>query len=175
MILGLAMKRILHEIITCFNTLKLRCFWLRSDAPSLQAFHNNPRVLFQTQRYHPFAPLNTKFSSRIILTLYIYFSVTENPDFAIYLTFQILFYHEDVLTIWMLLGAEVAQSVQRLGYGLDDWGIGTRFLGSTIHFSLFRNVQTGSGAHPASYKMGTGSCFPGSKAAGAWSLPLTPI
>ena len=28
-------------------------------------------------------------------------------------------------------------------------------------------VQTGPGAHPASYKMGAGS-FPGGKAAGAW-------
>jgi len=28
-------------------------------------------------------------------------------------------------------------------------------------------VQTGPGAHPASYTMGTGP-FPGSKAAGAW-------
>jgi hypothetical protein len=35
-------------------------------------------------------------------------------------------------------------------------------------------VQTGPGAHPASYKMGTGS-FPGGKAAGAWRWPPTPI
>jgi hypothetical protein len=30
-------------------------------------------------------------------------------------------------------------------------------------------AQNGSGAHPASYPMGTGDSFPGGKAAGAWS------
>jgi hypothetical protein len=34
-------------------------------------------------------------------------------------------------------------------------------------FSLLHVVQTGSGAHPASYPMGTGSSFPGGKAAEA--------
>jgi hypothetical protein len=33
--------------------------------------------------------------------------------------------------------------------------------------SLLRVVQTGSGAHPASYSMGTGETFPGGEAAGA--------
>jgi len=36
-------------------------------------------------------------------------------------------------------------------------------------------VQTGSGAHPASYPVGTGCFFPGGKAAGAWSWPLISI
>jgi len=30
-------------------------------------------------------------------------------------------------------------------------------------------------AHPASYPMGTGDSFPGSKVAGVWSWPLTHI
>jgi hypothetical protein len=34
-------------------------------------------------------------------------------------------------------------------------------------FCLLNSVQTGSGAHPPSYKMGTGDCFLGGKAAGA--------
>jgi hypothetical protein len=34
-------------------------------------------------------------------------------------------------------------------------------------FSLFHSVQTGSGAHPASYPMGSAGSFPGHKAAGA--------
>jgi hypothetical protein len=33
-------------------------------------------------------------------------------------------------------------------------------------------VQTGSGAHPASYPMGIGGSFPGGKAVRAWSWPL---
>jgi hypothetical protein len=43
------------------------------------------------------------------------------------------------------------------------------------NFSLRHRVQTGSGAHPASYPMGTGGSFHGGIAAGAWSWPLTSI
>jgi hypothetical protein len=46
-------------------------------------------------------------------------------------------------------------------YGLDGPGIESR--GGRYSAP----VQTGPGAHPASYTMGTGS-FPGGKAAGAW-------
>jgi hypothetical protein len=37
------------------------------------------------------------------------------------------------------------------------------------NFSLHHYVQTDSGAHPASYPMGTMGSFPGAKADGAWS------
>ena len=47
-------------------------------------------------------------------------------------------------------------------YALDDPGIESR---CTARFSA--PVQTGPGAYPPSYTMGTGS-FPGGKAAGAW-------
>jgi hypothetical protein len=52
-------------------------------------------------------------------------------------------------------------------YGLD--GPGSNAGGGEI----LRPIQTGPGAHPASYTMGTGS-FPGSKAAGAWRWLPTP-
>jgi hypothetical protein len=48
-----------------------------------------------------------------------------------------------------------------------------RFPVGTGTFSLYHRVQNGSGAHPASYPMGTWGSFPGGKAAGAWSWPLT--
>jgi hypothetical protein len=54
-----------------------------------------------------------------------------------------------------------------LGYGLDDRGSRVRFPAGTGNFSLHRRVQNGSGAHPASYPMGTRGSFPGDKAAGA--------
>jgi hypothetical protein len=38
---------------------------------------------------------------------------------------------------------------------------------SVQNLSLLHSVQTGSGAHPASYQMGTGDSFPGGKAAEA--------
>jgi hypothetical protein len=54
-----------------------------------------------------------------------------------------------------------------LGYGLDDQGSRVRFPAEAGNFSLRHRVQNGSGVHPASYPMGTGGSFPGSKASGA--------
>jgi hypothetical protein len=52
-------------------------------------------------------------------------------------------------------------------YGLDDAGIGVQV---PVKSRIFlRVVQTGSGVHPASYRMGTGGSVPGDKAAGAGS------
>jgi hypothetical protein len=51
-------------------------------------------------------------------------------------------------------------------YGLDDRGVGVRVPVGVKNFSLVYIVQTGSGAHPTSYPMGTGGSFPGGKAAG---------
>jgi hypothetical protein len=62
-----------------------------------------------------------------------------------------------------------------LGYWLDDRGCRVRFPAETGNFSLHHRVQNGSGAHPASYPMGTRGSFREGKAAGAWSWPLTLI
>jgi hypothetical protein len=48
------------------------------------------------------------------------------------------------------------------GYGLDGRGVRVSHI-----------VHTGSGAHPASYPMGTGGSFLSGKAAGAWGWSLT--
>jgi hypothetical protein len=62
-----------------------------------------------------------------------------------------------------------------LDYGLDDRGSRVPFPAGTENFSLHHRVQNGSGAHPASYPMGTRDSFPGNKTAGSWSWPLTSI
>jgi hypothetical protein len=54
-----------------------------------------------------------------------------------------------------------------LGYGLDDRGSKVQFPARAGNFSLHRRDKNGSGAHPASYSMGTRGSFPGDKAAGA--------
>jgi hypothetical protein len=54
-----------------------------------------------------------------------------------------------------------------LGYGLDDQGSRVRFPAEDGNFSLHNRVQNGSGAHPASYPVGTRGPFPGGKAAGS--------
>jgi hypothetical protein len=58
-------------------------------------------------------------------------------------------------------------SATALGYGLGDRGSRVRFPAGVGNFSLHHRVQNGSGAHPASYTMGTRGSFPGGKAAGA--------
>jgi hypothetical protein len=50
-----------------------------------------------------------------------------------------------------------------LGHGLDDRVSRVRFLAVAGNFSLHHRVQNGSGAHPASYPMGTRGSFPGVK------------
>jgi hypothetical protein len=54
-----------------------------------------------------------------------------------------------------------------LSYGLDDRGSRVRFPAGAGIFSLYHRLQNGSGAHLASYPMGTGDSFLGGKAAGA--------
>jgi hypothetical protein len=49
-------------------------------------------------------------------------------------------------------------------YGLDNRAIGVRSPAEAKDFSSNLCVQTGSGAHPASCTMGTGSPLPGAKA-----------
>jgi hypothetical protein len=58
-----------------------------------------------------------------------------------------------------------------LDYGLDDRDSRFRFPAGAGNFSLHLRVQKGSGAHPASYPMGTRSSFPGGKA--VWGVKLT--
>jgi hypothetical protein len=61
-------------------------------------------------------------------------------------------------------------------YGLDDRAIGVRSPAGAKDFSSILCVQTGSVAHPASFPMGTGGPFPGSKARpGRDADQLTPI
>jgi hypothetical protein len=54
-----------------------------------------------------------------------------------------------------------------MGYGLDDRGSRVRFPVGAGNFSLHHRVHNGSGAHPASYPMGSRGSFPYGKAAGA--------
>jgi hypothetical protein len=49
-------------------------------------------------------------------------------------------------------------------YGLDDRAIGVLSPAGAKDFSSSPCVQTGSGAHPASYTMGTGGPLPGGRA-----------
>jgi hypothetical protein len=58
------------------------------------------------------------------------------------------------------------------GYGLDGRGVGVPVPVGVRFFSYPRRPDR-SGAHPASYPMGTGGSFPGGKAPEAWSWPLT--
>jgi hypothetical protein len=54
-------------------------------------------------------------------------------------------------------------------------GIAVRFPEGVRDFHLLYSVKTGSGTHPASYRVGTGGSFHGDRTAGTWSWPLTSI
>jgi hypothetical protein len=64
---------------------------------------------------------------------------------------------------------------QRYSAGLPAGWSGFHVPTGARNFSLHHRVQTGPGAHSASYPMGRRGPFPGGKAAGAWSWPLTSI
>jgi hypothetical protein len=53
-----------------------------------------------------------------------------------------------------------------LGYGLDDRGSRVPFPAGDGSFSLHHRIQNGSGAHPASYPVGTRDSFPAVKQPG---------
>jgi hypothetical protein len=61
---------------------------------------------------------------------------------------------------------ETTAEVTSLGYGLDDRGSRVRFLAEAGNFSFHHRIQTGSGAHPDSYPVGTRGSLTGGKAAG---------
>jgi hypothetical protein len=63
---------------------------------------------------------------------------------------------------YTLLGAGIAHWYS---YGLVDREV--RVTAWVGNFSLHHRVQTDSGAHTASYPMGTRGCFPGAKATGS--------
>jgi hypothetical protein len=62
-----------------------------------------------------------------------------------------------------------------LDYGLDGCSYRVRSLAWAAKFSFRHRVHNISGTHPAFYPMGIMGFFTGSKAAVAWSLPLTSI
>jgi hypothetical protein len=68
------------------------------------------------------------------------------------------------------LTAGIAQSVQWLGYGLDDKGIGISQPEEARDSSFLDSILTSFGAHPNFYGMATEGSFPGGKLAEALTL-----
>jgi hypothetical protein len=62
---------------------------------------------------------------------------------------------------------QAAAWIARHSAGLRAGRSWVRVSAGAGNFSLHHRLQTGSGAHPASYSMGTGGSFPRSKAAEA--------
>jgi hypothetical protein len=78
-----------------------------------------------------------------------------------------------MMMMMMMMKSRIGSVGIATDYGLDDRMIGVRIPAG--NYSLRHRVQPGTGAHPASYKIGAGGSYPGGKAAGAWSWPLTSI
>jgi hypothetical protein len=77
--------------------------------------------------------------------------------------------------LWTLSDSRGAGIVHWYSAGLRAGWSGVRFPAGARNFSPHHRVQTGSVSYPASYQMGTRVSFPGGKAAGPWSWPLTSI
>jgi hypothetical protein len=80
----------------------------------------------------------------------------------------------------LLLGNEIhgsqGSSVSIVsGYGLHGWAIEVRSPAEQEDFSSILCVHTSSGAHPASYTVGTGCPFPGAKARPGRDADLSPL
>ena len=63
--------------------------------------------------------------------------------------------------------AGLAQSVQWIGYRLDDRGIGVQITAQARNFFMFKSFRTVPGAHQTCYTEDTRGFSPGSTAAGA--------
>jgi hypothetical protein len=61
-----------------------------------------------------------------------------------------------IIIIIIISGDDTAKSVQQLGYRLAGRGVVVTFLQGAIDLSFLHIVDTCSGAHPASYTVGTG-------------------
>jgi hypothetical protein len=90
---------------------------------------------------------------------------------SIFATVTVEFYFE-IETVTLLADTRAILSHDRSvgiapGYGLDDRGSRVRLQAGAGNFSLHHRFQNGSGAHSASYSLGTSVSFPRGKAAGA--------
>jgi hypothetical protein len=84
--------------------------------------------------------------------------------------FQFVFYQDFVcISSPSSPGAEIAQ---RYRAGLRAGRSGFRVTATAGNLSLHHRVQNGSGAHPASYPMGTRGSFPADKEAGSVKLTI---
>jgi hypothetical protein len=82
-----------------------------------------------------------------------------------------IYFHQPHLPSKFLAVASLyIQSVKRRDTG---WTARVQFQTRETNFSLLHSVQTGFWAHSTPYPMDTEGSFPGGKAAGAWSWPLT--
>jgi hypothetical protein len=88
--------------------------------------------------------------------------------------FTFLISHPDTTCVTDVVFIRMTTQIS-LGYGLDDRGSRVRFPALVGNFCLHHRVQNGSGAHPASYPVGTEGSLPGGKAVRIWSWPLTSI
>jgi hypothetical protein len=120
-----------------------------------------------------------------------FFPVQQNPGLMCWLVGPIAHFTSDGR--WMFRGSEMVTWRENRNTGIqirhqgsgssvsiviilqcERPGFGSRY-GQGGDFLFCHHVQTGSGAHPASYPMGTGGFFSGSKVAEGWNWPLTSI
>jgi hypothetical protein len=112
--------------------------------------------------YH-FIPLRSKYCPSTLFPNNLnlcYLNVRDYVSHPYKITGKIIVLH--------ILSCTLAQSVQSL---TTDWTAGVQSLTEAEDFSSNLCIETNSGAHPASYKIGTGGSFPRGK--GGWGVMST--
>jgi hypothetical protein len=119
-----------------------------------------------TRRYIPEGGLlmnrNVLLFNNMIITAFIQNLVINN--YLKYINLRTFSLKSGRINRWCHTEFELDSSVSLMyDYGLDDRAIGVRSLAEAKDFSCSLCVQTGSGAHPASFPVGTCCLFPGAK------------
>jgi hypothetical protein len=95
--------------------------------------------------------------------------------FALSRLFHVFYVPSFISVLIYLVGSRGSSVSIVSGYGLDDRAIGVRSPAGAKDFSSILCVQTCSGAHPASCRMGTGGPFPGGKARSGRDADHSPL
>jgi hypothetical protein len=152
---------------------------LRRQVPMIQ-MHHAPHLPYNCNHTNKIGVKHTK--KWLMLCVQNIWSLADQLDYSSSLYLQKTFHHfsEYGARIHVLnndtshtLGARIAQSLQWLQYGLEDWGIVVQFLaGASVLFSKAPRLAIKLTQHPIQWV--SGAPFPG-KAVGMWTNPLASI
>jgi hypothetical protein len=95
--------------------------------------------------------------------------VPQIYEYCLYISFPLLIDNTVTVVCFCIVHYFQASWDSSVSIWAMGWTARADFLVEATDFSLLHSIQTGSGAHAASYTTGIGGCFPRSKEAGTRS------